>query len=341
MGGYQVNNYRNNWHTRDKNCCEGCNTANNPINYDPRVQSAHAAAVQLTQFFTGLVSTGIDYAATKQASKTEKTVEVPESTTPDRGRSADVEEAEVVQEDVKVETSVEKENKVKNIIGAEKFNGLSAEIKADVLKKYDTIKAYAQQNNIEVSDAEMARRLTSYTKALAAKEKEVEMTQGFLNGETQIPSIVDEDIKQQKATGTDEQYFQSILNRGTGVVQLFDKNGDNQVTESEYLQGQEQEYKNMTGENLSLEMVDATKKMFNKLNKDTTADSSGNQFLSEAEFATHEFAVATLGDKDKNTTEELTIEEYMASGEILTNAETEKNYDYGSNKIWEVMKKFK
>lgn len=164
MGGYQVNNYRNNWHTRDKNCCEGCNTANNPINYDPRVQSAHAAAVQLTQFFTGLVSTGIDYAATKQASKTEKTVEVPESTTPDRGRSADVEEVEVVQEVDTSKSDVEVKKHIQDLLTKKNISNLDDKTLDELTVKYNELKG-------TYSDEMIALKLSNHVRGKAQAEK--------------------------------------------------------------------------------------------------------------------------------------------------------------------------
>ena len=339
MGGYQVNNYRNNWHTRDKNCCEGCNTANNPINYDPRVQSAHAAAVQLTQFFTGLVSTGIDYAATKQASKTEKTVEVPESTTPDRGRSADVEEVEVEQEDVKVETSVEKENNVKNIIGAEKFNGLSAEIKANVLKKYDTIKAYAQQNNIEVSDAEMARRLSNYTKALEQKEtfkkmnfeleqnvtgnteEEIEASQCKIAKTSNI-SHIDQDVKVAYENKDTESYFKAFENQGEGQVELYDTDGDKKIAFGEFLAEEKQsiietlpEEIRATASDIEInELVDENlvliQSTFNAIDK--TADG----YLDATEMATHQYVMS--GFERNGVSYETTFAEWLATQAGIT-----------------------
>jgi len=348
--GYQINHYRNEWHTRDRECCNNCDTAKNPVYTNPEVAEKHALMTGLIGTFLGYGITGLEYFGNKAEATQEVNQTVPKTTTPIKSRSADVEEKPVEIEaqqmpEVTKETSIEKENNVKNLLGADKFNNLSAEIKADVLKKYETIKAYSQQNNIEISDTELSRRLNSYIKALNAKAKEVEMARHFEAGgaiENFNDSIVDEDIRELKDPSKDiNQYIQALLNRGTGSVQLFDENGDNRVTEKEYLQGQAKEYKKLYGEKLSSKMEEATKKTFNKLNRDKTTDSSGNQFLSEAEFATHEFAKATLGDTDKNTTEELTIRESLLSSMILDKPGIEEKYDYGSDKIWEVMKKFK
>ena len=337
MGGYRVNDYnRNNWHTRDKNCCEGCN---NPINYDPRVQSAHAAAVQLTQFFTGLVSTSIDYAATKQASKTEKTVDVPESTTPDRGRSADVEEAEVVQEDVKVETSVEKENNVKNIIGADKFNGLSAEIKADVLKKYDTIKAYAQQNNIKVTDAEMKTRLSNYVKALEQKAtfkkmnaeleknvtgntaEEIENSQVKI-AKTSSISHVDEDVKVAFEKKDTDAYFNAFENQGIGLVQLYDANGDQKVTHDEFLEAQKKSIIENLPEEFLANATEAKIRDFVNDNLDSientfnAIDKTADGYLDSTELATHQYVMA--GFERNGVSYETTFAEWLATQAGIT-----------------------
>lgn len=233
-----------------------------------------------------------------------------------------------------VEDPKAQEEKVKTLLGETTFNALSDEVKDEVLKKYSTIKEFSANNNTEVSDAEMSRRLNNYINALKAHERELKMGEYLVNGgladEYTGESIIDENVRQQKATGSDEEYFQSLLDRGDGSVQLYDTNGDNVVSEQEFLAKEAADWKKLTGEDVTDEMTTASKEYFKLIDKDS------NGTLDSAEFGTHEYARATLGDTDKNTNEELTFKEwYLASAEVGNNENITKRYDYASNQIYE------
>lgn len=120
-----------------------------------------------------------------------------------------------------VEDPKEQEEKVKTLLGETTFNALSDEVKEEVLKKYSTIKEFSAYNNINVTDAEMTRRLSNYINALKSHAQEIKMGEYFINGglanEYTGESIVDENVRQQKATGSDEEYFQALLDRGKGI----------------------------------------------------------------------------------------------------------------------------
>lgn len=237
-------------------------------------------------------------------------------------------------------TPQEIEKNVKDLLGESFFNDLSDEFKANVLKKYETIKAYSENNNKNISDVELTQRLKNYINALNANAKEQKMGEYFINGGDAFSyngeTIVDQNIKQQKATGTDEEYFRSILDRGNGTVQLYDTDGDNQVSLKEFIAGEAADWKKLTGENLTSEMQEATKQYFNKLDRD---DKKG--YLNSIELATHEYARATLGDTDKNSNEELTFKEWYLGSVVGSNDAITKRYDYASDQIYGVLKNFK
>lgn len=183
----------------------------------------------------------------------------------------------------------------------------------------------------------MARRLNNYIKALDSHSKEIKMGEYIVNGglanEYDGETIVDENVRQQKATGTDEEYFQSLLDRGNGTVQRYDTNGDNVVSESEFLEKEASDWKKLTGENVTAEMTSASKNYFNKIDKNK------NGTLDSAELGTHEYARATLGDTDKNTNDELTFKEWYLGSTVGTNEAITSRYDYASEQIYKYLDK--
>lgn len=241
----------------------------------------------------------------------------------------------VPQDTETAENPKEQEEKVKTLLGETTFNALSDEVKEEVLKKYSTITTYSKNNGIEVSDTEMARRLNNFIKALDSHSKEMKMGEYFVNGgfadEYNGETIVDENVRQQKATGTDEEYFQSLLDRGNGTVQLYDTNGDNVVSESEFLEKEASDWKQLTGENVTDEMTSASKDYFNKIDKNK------NGTLDSAELGTHEYARATLGDTDKNTNDELTFKEWYLGSTVGTNEAITSRYNYASDQIYKYL----
>lgn len=237
------------------------------------------------------------------------------------------------------ETADDIEKNVKNLLGESFFNNLSDDYKKNVLKKYETIKTFSLNNNKKISDTELARRLTNYINALEANAKEQKMGEYVINGGDAFSyngdSIVDQNIKQQKATGTDEEYFRSILDRGNGTVQLYDTDGDNRVSLNEFIEGEAADWKNLTGEELTQEMRAETEKYFNKMDRDNERG-----FLNSIELGCHEYARATLGDTNANSNEELTFTEWYLGSTVGTNVEITARYDYASNQIYNVLKNF-
>lgn len=347
MGGYQLNNYSKSWHTRNENCCEGCKTAYNPVYTNQEVAGKHALTMGLIGTLLSTGMSALEYYGNKTVDKSE-TPDVPESTTPDRSRSADVENVEQPEQnqESKIETTLEKENNVKNLMGAEKFNNLSAEIKADVLKKYDTIKAYAQQNNIEVTDAEMKTRLSNYVKALEQKAtfkkmnaeleknvtgntaEEIENSQVKIAKTSNI-SHVDEDVKAAFEKKDTDAYFKAFENQGIGLVQLYDANGDQKVTHDEFLEAQKKSIiENLPEEFLAnkteSEIMDFVNENLDLIENTFKAiDKTADGYLDSTEMATHQYVMA--GFERNGFSYETTFAEWLVTQSGLT----------GENKIYQ------
>lgn len=221
---------------------------------------------------------------------------------PTNNKSTAPQDSKTAEETKTIEDPKEREEKVKTLLGEKFFNALSDEVKEEVLKKYSTIKEFSANNNIEVSDTEMTRRLSNYINALKAHEQELKMGEYFVNGglanEYNGESVVDENVRQQKATGSDEEYYQALLDRGNGSVQLYDTNGDNIVSEQEFLEKEASDWKKLTGEDVTDEMTTASKEYFKRIDK------NNDGALDSTEFGTHEYARATLGDTAENTNDE-------------------------------------
>ena len=266
-------------------------------------------------------------------SKNEEEVEVNTRT---RRTEEDESEEVVVAEDDSVQDKQTAETTVKNLLGEDKFNSLDDERKADILKKYSTITTYATNNGIAISDAEMTRRLNAYIKALEAHEQELKFGEHFIKNGDKADfsgnSIVYEEIATEKSKekGNDEDYYKTILNRGIGTVQLYDTNGDNQVSREEFLAKEKADWKKLTGEDITSKMEDATTALFNRINKD-----NDTEYLSNAELGAFEYARATTGDVSTNSNQELTYEEWLlsslginAGGQITTDFVRAQNQIY-------------
>ncbi|MBQ7763925.1 EF-hand domain-containing protein [bacterium] len=219
------------------------------------------------------------------------------------------------------------ENAVKSLIGETAFDNLNDNFKTEVLKKYSTITDYAQNNNIEISDAEMARRLNNYITALKAHEQELRMGEYQLNllsteenegqaGLDNCPEIIlDEGIKTGKA-GSDKEYYQAFLDRGEGYVQLYDTNGDGVVTQEEFLSLEEQDggaveeteeskeaFKLIAGDDEKITLEEYLSNLKSQLGRDLKED--------EISRNTNEFNIIA------GTDNEMTYEEYMSSEKAI------------------------
>ena len=232
-------------------------------------------------------------------------------------------------DDLKEEEQTKEEisKKVIDILGEGYFNGLPEDMKEDILKKYSTITTYAKNNNIEISDAEMARRLNNYITALKAHEQELRMGEYQLNllsteenegqaGLDNCPEIIlDEGIKTGKA-GSDKEYYQAFLDRGEGYVQLYDTNGDGVITQEEFLSLEEQDggaveeteeskeaFKLIAGDDEKITLEEYLSNFKSQLGRDLEEDETSRK--------TNEFNIIA------GTDNEMTYEEYMSSEKAI------------------------
>ena len=246
-------------------------------------------------------------------------------------------------DDLKEEDQTKEEisKKVIDILGEDYFNGLPEDMKEDILKKYSTITTYAKNNNIEISDAEMARRLNNYITALKAHKQELEFGKHLINNgadaEFTGESIVYDDIATEKekppSEENDNAYYATLLNRGIGTVQLYDTNGDNQVSRKEFLEKEKADWKNLTGEDITPDMEKATTALFNRINMDNETE-----FLSNAELGAFEYARATTGDVSTNSNQELTYEEwYLSSSGIGVSDKITSDFERAQNQIYQIL----
>ena len=192
-------------------------------------------------------------------------------------------------EDLKEEDLTEEEisKKVIDVLGEDYFNKLPEDIKEDLLKKSE-----AYINILKLDGDDLSDRLKTYVKALNAHKIELLMAeyegnifQEALNEVAENPEfptseelekakilvaekrinselkIEDDDIEKQRLTGTDDEYYGAMRNRGIGYVDLYDTNGDEKVSLKEYKTFTEKE----VGAQLDTEQEKMAEKLFNKI----------------------------------------------------------------------------
>ena len=224
-------------------------------------------------------------------------------------------------------TQQEKEDAIINLIGNNIYNQLTTSQKEDVMKKYECF-----VNVLNLNEEELTRRLTNYVEALQARQKVVEindhLTQACGTVENDIGNcsitIQDEDIAQQKLTGTDAEYLNSLHERGEGYVDLYDTNGDNMVDLQEFLALEEKD----SGQKLSEDIIAMNQVVFDRLDK------NDDNFIDSKEMASHLYAVSRLFDGSSNTVEEISFKEIYGSQMVDTDANIKKNYDYASDQLY-------
>jgi hypothetical protein len=245
------------------------------------------------------------------------------------------------QEDAEPEkTKAELEASVKQLLTNTNINydELSEDVQENLLKKYETITTYSKNNNINMSDTELTRRLTNYVKALNAHSVELQMSEVYTQSlekdggaeeawENCTLKIEDEDIAAQKNKGATSDYIDSIVQRGEGYVDMYDSNGDGSVDFNEFKTFEEKD----SGQTLADDEIEATKQYFNRLDKNNDGKLDSN------EMATHLFATSRLFDGSSNTVEDITYKEWVGSQKLGKDADIDKNYKYASDEIYEYL----
>lgn len=246
---------------------------------------------------------------------------------------------------------------VESILGKDEFNKLSADMQKDILSKYS-----AYKNVLKLDDTEATPRLKNYVKALQAHQKELEMgafNENLFNEalaevakdpnnptdaeleeakaltlkkkqECEI-KIEDSNIETQRQSGTDEEYYGALNDRGQGYVDMYDKNNDGVISFDEFKALEEKDL----GSALSTDEVEATRAFFNRIDKD-------NDGIEAHEMASHLYAVSRMNDKSEqgapNTVADITIGEWLDSQQILTNKNVSTRYDNIYNQLYGVLK---
>jgi hypothetical protein len=269
--------------------------------------------------------------------KSSNTVGGGESNTPESSRTK-VQNSTEEQEPKKTKKEIEDEVKQLLTNTNIKYDELSEDVQDDLLNKYTNIKSYSKDNNIDITDGELTRRLTNYVKALNAHSIELQMGEYYAQSlekdggkeeawENCDLKIVDEDIAAQKGNGLTPEYIDSIVQRGEGDVELYDKNCDGSVDFDEFKNFEEKD----SGQTLADEEIDATKQYFNRLDKNNDGKLDAN------EMATHLFATSRLFDCSSNTVEDITYKEWFGSQMLGEDSNIDNNYNYASDMLYKYL----
>ena len=225
------------------------------------------------------------------------------------------------------ETPEEENNKealkanVIEIISKEKFDKFSSELQEDILNKFSAYKTVLRLN-----DSECSRRISNYVKALESRETQKQMGE-YLEQALQTEAnegldncpITDRDvdIAEQKVNGSDEEFIQSLLNRGEGYLDMYDKNNDEKVSFEEFIALEEKD----AGIELTNEEKKETEKYFNII-------ANGDGVIDAKDFASHLTAVARLYDGNtRSSGEEISYKEWFGAQMIGSDENITNNYN--------------
>lgn len=293
---------------------------------------AQAASGALNLFGTGFEE---DYTPINKTTETnpKKTEETPEE---------------------KAEKTVQLKKEVENILGKEQFTKLPNDIQEDVLNKYS-----AYKNVLNLKGEVLNDRIKTYVKALQAHKLELQM--GAYNdqlfNETLIQiakdpqnptddelqktkeevlkkkkecniKIKDDNIEEQLETGTDEEYYGALKNRGQGYVDMYDTDNNQIITLEEFFALEEKDF----GSSLTEEMKKEAEKLFKKIDKN-------NNGIDANEMASHLYAVSRMHDRGggPNTVSDITFGEWHDSQHILTNEKVSTRYDNIYKQLYDVL----
>ena len=308
---YKIKRYESNF---EKTFCQDCCTKNNTM--DPCVRDA--MIMQLVSGGVNLLFNSlnmVDWNAGKNnvvnEEKSEKNV-----------KSETIVEPEVKK--VNSETKVaDSEETLKTVLGENVYNSLSVELKTKVLSKYETLKSV-----LKLTDEQLGPRLNNYIKALQSHEKELQMGEYLENAlkteeneglDNCTIKIHDEEILNQKKNGSDEEFIQSLFDRGQGYVDLYDKNSDEKVDLEEFISLEEKD----SGQLLTEEEKQETEKYFNRI-------AGVDKKIDAKEFASHLSAVARMFDtKGKpSSIEDISYKEWFAAQMVGADENITKNYEF-------------
>lgn len=219
---------------------------------------------------------------------------------------------------------------IKNLKGFIKdFSKLPENRQKDLIKKYSAIKA----TNPDITETQLQKRLNNYLKALNAHDIELQMGQEILdNGlenalNNSTLKIVDEDIANANDQSSPE-FLETLLNRGAGYVELYDTNGDEKISLTEFITLEE----NNLGQKLTDEEIEATKTKFNRIDKDGSGD------IDSIEMASHLYAISRITDGNgSNSTSDITFKEWsfaateVGSPDDITKENQNESYTYRYN----------
>lgn len=241
------------------------------------------------------------------------------------------------------------------------FDSLSDDIKKDVLKKYNNYTSV-----LHLDDDVKSTRITNYVKALLAHQTEEDMAATYAyarqkveesvdadiasgavaqdnrnaevekrlaallqNVDSKLPVIKDSDIAKQKVSGTDEQYMQSLVNRGEGYVDMYDTDNNGTISFEEFKALEEQD----NGAALTPEDSAAAQEYFNRLDKNKDGS------LDKNEMASHLYATSRLYDGSGNSVEDITFKEWYGAQLLGQDQYIDRNYNYASDQLYGVLKK--
>lgn len=248
------------------------------------------------------------------------------------------------------------QEEVEDILGKEEFSKLPKDMQKDILTKYDAFK-----NVLNLDGDKLSARVKTYVEALQSHKIELEM--GEYNGELfenalkevaanpESPTteelekakelalknkrecsikIENSNIEEQRKTGTDEEYFGALKDRGQGYVDMYDKNNDEAIDFNEFKALEEKD----SGSTLSEEEKALTQEFFNKIDKDKNGKLDAN------EMASHLYAVSRMHDTGQgpNTVSDITFQEWIDSQQILDDSQVEERYRNIYNQLYGVLK---
>ena len=199
----------------------------------------------------------------------------------------------------------------------------------DIVKKYNAMKTI----NPDISDAEISRRLTNYAKALERKDQLQQMADADPFDETSLElKVVDTDMTPE-VMQNQEKYLKALYNRGEGELSLYDLNGDNEVSEEEYVKVKT----NSTTMKL-LKSTEGTAALSIANNSFINIDFNGDGKLTANEFGAAQYASYRLYDyvNDNNeltkeavtkTGNEFSYDEFVGTTAVLTGSSGPKDIE--------------
>lgn len=259
-------------------------------------------------------------------------------------------------EEKKPQDPAKMQGEIEDILGKEEFGKLPDDMQKDILTKYDAFK-----NVLKLEGDNLSARVKTYVEALQAHKIELEMGEYsgklFENALKEVAAnpesptteelekakelaiknkrecsikIENSNIEEQRKTGTDEEYYGALKDRGQGYVDMYDKNNDEVIEFNEFKALEEKD----SGRTLSENEVAKTQEFFNKIDKDKNGKLDAN------EMASHLYAVSRMHDTGQgpNTVSDITFQEWIDSQQILDDSQVEERYRNIYNQLYGVLK---